>query len=171
MEVKNLKEENAELREDNDKLLSYLDTLTAEKKQLEAAAQGKTSCLQRYGSFWAYEVFRLTCRVILAFIVIGTFFSAVHGSYLRAQSGQIYFGLFQGLPDRSKITWNISHTHETSQDREIARLKLHRTKFVMLHDRHICVLVYYSKPWQIMRFVSGFCKWSWVVHYILIKPK
>ena len=35
-DLKDLKEENAELREDNDKLLSYLDGLEERKKELEA---------------------------------------------------------------------------------------------------------------------------------------
>ena len=35
-DMKDLKEENAELREDNDKLLSYLDGLEERKKELEA---------------------------------------------------------------------------------------------------------------------------------------
>lgn len=50
-ELKDLKEENTELREDNDKLLSYLEGLEEEKKELEAAVQqsmflilGVTSC-------------------------------------------------------------------------------------------------------------------------------
>ena len=40
-EMKDLKEENAELREDNDKLLSYLDGLEERKKELEALVEGE----------------------------------------------------------------------------------------------------------------------------------
>ena len=41
-DLKDLKEENAELREDNDKLLSYLDGLEERKKELEAIVASRS---------------------------------------------------------------------------------------------------------------------------------
>lgn len=41
-DMKDLKEENAELREDNDKLLSYLDGLEERKKELEAIVASRS---------------------------------------------------------------------------------------------------------------------------------